>query len=570
MNEGKVLMLLISDIKMDVEHSEQDLVNKVSKLLKTDVSRLKDFRIRKKSLDARDKKNIRYVYSIEVCVPGEDRYLNRKNISKAIGRNENTDHTVPISGVEKTPLIPIQTSQNFSGRLTWKQHQVMKRVNPKYRPVIAGSGPAGLFCGLLLAEAGMRPIILERGADVDTRRRDVDLFFKTGVLNEKSNIQFGEGGAGTFSDGKLTTGVKDTRISYILQTFVEHGAPSEILYESKPHIGTDHLAPTVKNIRMTIESLGGEVRFNNKLTGIKVTADSGREAVCGVNVETEDGSYFIETDTVVMAIGHSARDTVEMLYGIGLLMKPKSFSVGFRIEHRREFINSIQYGVRHNILPAADYKLAVRLANGRGAYTFCMCPGGVVVAASSEKGRLAVNGMSRYARDADNSNSAVLISVTPEDFSDKSPLGGVEFQREWETAAFNAGGGNFFAPSQTVGDFLRNKKTVNFGCVTPSYKPSVTPVNFYEHFDKEFLNNMSEAILKMDTLMGGFADEEATLTGIESRSSSPVTVLRGESYEANILGIYPCGEGCGHAGGIISAAVDGMKCAEAVLKNHLN
>lgn len=524
---------------MKIGHSEKDLIIKLSKLLKTDENDFRCFKIKKKSIDARDKKNIHYVYTVELSAPHEERLLKLLNVSKA---QEN----------------------EYDSSYKMKNNKAYK-----YRPVIAGSGPAGLFCGLLLAQSGMRPIILERGADVDQRIKDVEGFFKTGILNTSSNVLFGEGGAGTFSDGKLTTGIKDERISFILKTLTEHGAPDEIMYEAKPHIGTDRLAPTVKNIRKTIEGLGGEVRFYNKLKAINTSCGESK-TVKTVKVGTPNGEYEIETDAVVLAIGHSARDTVEMLYSVGVMMKPKSFSVGFRIEHKREDINRLQYGDMHTHLPAADYKLAVNLSCGRGAYTFCMCPGGVVVASASEVGRLSINGMSRYGRDADNSNSAVLVSVTPADYNNTSPLGGIEFARSWEEAAFKAGGGNFFAPAQTVGDFLQGKKTTGFGRVSPSYLPGVKPVNFNEHFNLEFLEYIREAIVKMDLKLKGFADYEAVLTGVETRSSSPVTVLRNETYESNIKGLYPCGEGCGHAGGIISAAADGMKCAEAVIKYHLN
>jgi uncharacterized FAD-dependent dehydrogenase len=539
---------------MKIEHTEEDIKIKISKLLKADIKNFKNFHIRKKSIDARDKRDIRYVYSVSLNTANEDRYIKLPNVTRIAQDNFNS------------PFAAGKTKPAENGCVSAFEASAKAKPALKHRPVIAGSGPAGLFCALELSKAGCAPIVLERGADADTRLKDISNFLSAGLFNENSNVLFGEGGAGTFSDGKLTCATNDKRIPYILQTFAAFGAPPEILYESKPHIGTDYLAKTVKNMRGEIERSGGEVRFFNRLDRIEtVVLPSKQTAVSGVWVKNANSEYFLETDAVVLAIGHSARDTLQMLHDTGISMKPKSFSVGMRFEHKREFINQLQYGRFHKQLPAADYKLAVKLSNGRGAYTFCMCPGGFVVPSVSEAGYLAVNGMSRYLRSAENSNSAVLISVTPDDFGGNSPLSGIAFQREFEKAAFKAGGGNYFAPAQKFGDFLNKVKTESFGGVTPSFKPGVTPVNMYDFFNEKFLDNIGEAILKMDEKLRGFAQNDAVLTGIETRSSSPVSVLRGDNLCSNILGVYPCGEGCGHAGGIVSSAADGIKCAEAIL-----
>jgi hypothetical protein len=432
------------------------------------------------------------------------------------------------------------------------------------RPVIVGSGPAGMLAGIALAEAGLRPIILERGREVDVRRRDVDLFFKSGNLDLVSNVQFGEGGAGTFSDGKLMTGIKKDRyVRKVLEEFVQAGAPSEILYLAKPHIGTDNLIGVVKNIRAKIERLGGEYRFEHRLTGLICRDDR----LVGIKIATASGEIEEACGNLILAIGHSARDTFEMLFRSNMQMAQKPFSVGARIEHRQFAVNRAQYGAEHiDGLGAADYKLAVHLPNGRSAYTFCMCPGGTVVAAASENGRVVTNGMSYYARDAENANAALLVGVDESDFGSKHPLAGMYFQRKIEEAAFCIGGGQYRAPAQRVEDFLQKRPSKRGGEVQPSYRPGVTWSALDLVLPAVVTDTMRAAIEQMDRKLRGFAAPDAVLTGPETRSSSPVRLWRGADFQSNIKGLYPCGEGAGYAGGITSAAADGLKAAEALVE----
>ena len=433
------------------------------------------------------------------------------------------------------------------------------------RPVIIGFGPAGMFAGLTLARAGEKPIIIEQGSDCDQRVKDVERFIKTGKLNTRSNIQFGEGGAGTFSDGKLNTGTKDVRARHILNDFYSHGAPEDILYNAKPHIGTDKLREVIKNIREEIISLGGEVRFNTKLTSIVINNNE----IKSIETESDGTKNVIETDNVVLAIGHSSRDTLEMLYNKSIFMEQKSFSVGARIEHLREKIDKSQYGTfaGNKRLGAAYYKLNTQTSNGRGAYTFCMCPGGTVVPASSEENMVCVNGMSEFKRDAVNSNSALLVSVNPDDFGSEHPLAGIEYQRKIERKAYEAGGSNYIAPVQRVGDFLNKRQSAEFGNVIPSYKRGSNFAQMDSILPEYVTDSMREAITALDRKLKGFADPDAILTAAETRSSSPVRITRNPDtlQSISVKGLYPCGEGAGYAGGIISAAVDGIKCAEKVL-----
>ena len=409
----------------------------------------------------------------------------------------------------------------------------------------------------------MRPLILERGHDVDTRMRDVQSFWKNRTLNTESNIQFGEGGAGTFSDGKLTTGIKDPGTRQVLRELAAFGAPEEILWSARPHIGTDRLGGVVKNIRREIERLGGEVRFGCRLSELYIANDF----IQGVSyVGERECVKDVETDCLVLCIGHSARDTVEMLCRKGLRMQQKAFSVGTRIEHPQELINRAQYGAFWNDprLGAADYKLANHPPHGRGGYTFCMCPGGTVVCASSEEGMVVTNGMSSYRRDGENANSAILVGVEPDFFPDDHPLSGFAFQRQLEKTAFALGGGDYTAPCQTVGDFLKGQKSVRLGAVKPTCPTGVTPSDLRLVLPRRLTAPIADAILAFDRKLKGFALPEAVLTFPESRSSSPVRILRDESFQTNVRGIYPCGEGAGYAGGIVSAAVDGIRGAEAV------
>lgn len=522
-------MIRISDIKMGLDDTESDLRKKVFKLL--GVKNVKSFKISKKSIDARKKPDIYYVYSVDVETDNE------KEIAKR---------------VKKAAVIE-KKSYDFP-----KGQAIEKSI------VIVGTGPAGLMCGLTLAQNGYKVILLERGRCVEERMEDVRKFWESGELNEHSNVQFGEGGAGTFSDGKLTTGIKDFRIQKVLEEFYAHGAPKEILYYSKPHVGTDNLSEMVASIRREIIRLGGEVRFESKLVNIK-TAHS---RVYSVMVEDHDGTYEIDTDNVVLAIGHSARDTFEMLKNIGVNMEAKSFSVGARIEHTQKMISESSYGRQYKRLPAADYKLSVHLDNGRGVYTFCMCPGGSVVASASESAGVVTNGMSKFARDGQNANSALLVNVTPDDFASDDPLAGMYFQRELEQKAFELGGGNYKAPCQYVGDFLGMKGS-GAQTVEPTYRPGVTWTDLDLLFPKFVTDSLREAIVKLDNKLKGFAYPGAVLTAPETRSSSPVRIIRDrKTMQSNIKGVYPCGEGAGYAGGIMSAAVDGIKIAEMVAINN--
>lgn len=530
-------MIRIANIKFRPKAVPEDLKAYVEEI--TGFTDIVSFRIAKKSIDARKKENLNIQYVFDVILAGDE--------NQAVAACPHKDVTV-LSEPEHYPEIP------------WRPGKAL-------RPVVIGTGPAGLMAGLALAQAGANPILIERGKTVSKRRKDVNRFWKIGELNENSNVQFGEGGAGTFSDGKLTTGIrKDCWTQKVLEEFVAAGAPEEIMYLGKPHIGTDKLSYMVGNLRRKILSLGGEYRFETRLTDLIVK--DGR--LCGVKVVNAAGeTEEIAADNVVLAIGHSARDTFEMLYNKGVQMIQKPFAVGARIEHPQKFINKSQYGVvkPRRILGAADYKLAVHLDNGRSLYTFCMCPGGTVVAAASEAGRLVTNGMSEYARDKDNANSALLVDVTPADFGSDHPLAGVEFQRRIEENAFKAGGGLFRAPVQRVVDFLRDKETVKFGEVAPSYLPGVEMADMRAVLPDFIIETMKAGFKKLDRKIRSFSAHDAILTAAETRTSSPVRMIRSPDtlQSVSIEGVYPCGEGAGYAGGIMSAAVDGLKCAHKIL-----
>ncbi len=434
-----------------------------------------------------------------------------------------------------------------------------------YRPVVVGFGPAGMFAAYLLAKAGYRPIILERGRKVEERVGDVERFMTGGELDTESNIAFGEGGAGTFSDGKLNTGIRDKRIRFVLETFVAYGAPVEILYDAKPHIGTDKLTQVVRDMRLAIEAMGGEVHFGAKFTGF--VQESGQ--LRGIIYEKDGVTHQCNTHSCILAIGHSARDTFEMLYKSKIALEKKNFAVGVRIEHLQEKIDRAMYGRISDPprLPVSSYKLAVHLPNRRALYTFCMCPGGEVVPSVSQAGHLVVNGMSRYARDGKNANSALLVGISASDMVGESPLAGIEFQRKLERDAFLAAGGNYAAPVCTVGDFLEKRSAQGLGKVIPSYRRGIAFVSPEVYLPDFVVETLRGGIREMGKRIDGFDDEEAVLTGVESRSSSPVRIVRGESGESvSIRGIYPCGEGAGYAGGIMSAAVDGIHGAEKVMR----
>lgn len=519
-------MLLINNVKLPLDTDFSDLKPVAARALHTDISNIKSAALYKKSVDARRKDDLHFCCSITICA---------KNESLLLKKSKN--------------------AQLFSPhRYVWKKAFSV----PQIRPVVVGFGPAGMFAALTLARAGITPLVFERGQDADTRTDDVRRFFDGGKLNTESNIQFGEGGAGTFSDGKLNTGIKDYRCRAVLEELVRHGAPENILTDAKPHIGTDILVDVVKNIRAEIVSLGGEVRFgerlddiilkNGKLTSIIV---SGREIPC---------------KKLILATGHSARDVFSMLKSRNIQMIRKPFSVGVRIEHLQGDINRALYGENANnpALSAADYKLAVHLDNGRGVYTFCMCPGGEVINASSETGGLCVNGMSNSRRDGLNANSAVLVGINPEDLSGDDVLSGCAFQKQIEAAAFAAAGGA--VPVTTVGNFIFGKP-FEITEVKPTIKPRFAYADFDRLFPEFVSNSLKKGILAFDRKISGFAKDSAVLTAPETRSSSPVRIVRGaDGQSVTVIGLYPCGEGAGYAGGIMSAAADGMKTAEAVIE----
>lgn len=484
-------------------------------------------------MDARRKDELKYIYSINVSVDEEELVLKRAKQKQAVLVKE-IAYQFPTHGTKKM----------------------------QHRPIIIGAGPAGLFCAFMLAKEGYRPIVIERGADVDQRVKDIEQFWKTNQLKPDSNVQFGEGGAGTFSDGKLNTGVKDKwgRNKEVLKTFVKYGAPEEILYWNKPHIGTDLLCNVIKNMRNDICRMGGEVRFLSKVTDIKMNSDTQAiEAIC-IN-DTE----WISCDVVVFAIGHSARDTFFMLHEKQLVMTKKAFAIGLRVEHEREMINRSQYGERYDKnLPTADYKLVHHAKNGRSVYSFCMCPGGFVVNSSSEDGKIVVNGMSNYKRDADNSNTAIVVNVTPEDFDDDSPLAGVLFQRKWEELAYRIGGNNGNVPIQLFKDFEQNSITTELGEIRPSLKGNYTFANLRKCLPEYVSEAIIDGMHAFEHKIKGYSRPDTILTGVETRTSSPLRMERDEQFLSNIKGIYPCGEGAGYAGGITSAAIDGIKVAEAI------
>ena len=522
-------MIRIRDIALPPEHDSNQLVYESAKLLRISPSKIRRLNLVRRSVDARKKPDVKVIYTVDVAVDGsEQKILKNCGCKRA---------AIAVPQFYKVPRAA---------------------VVPEKRPVIVGFGPAGMFAALILAMAGLKPLVLERGDDAVTRHEKVQTFFADGQLNERSNVQFGEGGAGTFSDGKLNTGVNNPRIGWILEQFVAFGARENILYDAKPHVGTDVLLNVVQNLRRRVIELGGEIRFNTQVTGLRMA--DGR--LTGIKVENGE---IIDCDKVILAIGHSARDTFQMLCDSGIPMEPKPFAMGVRIEHRQENINRAQYGLDEAVLPPADYKLVRHLDDGT-VYTFCMCPGGYVVAAASEEGGVVTNGMSYADRDGENANAALLVTVNPAEFPYEGVLGGVKWQRDLEQAAYRVGGGNYLAPAQRVGDFLEGKASKGPGKVHPTYRPGVIWCDLHDVLPEKLSRSIAQALPELNRNLSGFADADAVLTAPETRSSSPVRILRNENKESELKGLYPCGEGAGYAGGIMSAAIDGILCAEAIIE----
>ena len=526
-------MLRITELKLPLDHPENMLRTAILDRLGISTEELITYTIFRQGHDARNRNAILLVYTVDVEVKNEQAILNRLHNDPHISLTPDTTYRFVAQAPKDLEL----------------------------RPVVIGTGPCGLFAGLILAQMGFRPIILERGKEVRERTKDTFGLWRKGVFNPESNVQFGEGGAGTFSDGKLHTQIKDPNHygRKVLTEFVKAGAPAEILHVSKPHIGTFKLVSMVEQIRATIESLGGEIRFQSRVDDIII--DNGQ--VRGVILSSGE---TIRCDHLVLAVGHSARDTFKMLYDRGVYIEAKPFSIGFRIEHPQSLIDTCRFGnhAGHPLLGAADYKLVHHCSNGRSVYSFCMCPGGTVVAATSEAGHVVTNGMSQYSRNERNANSGIVVGITPEDYPGH-PLAGIDLQRRLEAGAFKLGGETYEAPGQLVGDFLAKRPSTALGSVQPSYTPGVHLCDLSSALPEYAITAIREAIPAFDKKIKGFAMADAVLTGVETRTSSPIRIKRNEHYQSlNTKGLYPAGEGAGYAGGILSAAVDGIKIAEAL------
>ncbi len=525
-------MLRIDQIRLLPGDSEALLPGKCARILRLPAEDIVSCAVLRRAIDARE--GLTLVYTAAVEVKREDTVLRRCR-DKRVSRYAPEAYALPAAVT--APEIP---------------------------PIVVGAGPAGLFAALVLARCGARPIVLERGRPVEQRQEDVERFWSGGALDTESNVQFGEGGAGAFSDGKLNTGTRDVRHRFIMETLVRCGAPESILADARPHVGTDMLHIALRSLRRELTEAGADIRFGARLENLR-TKDG---AVCGVTVRQDGAVYDLPARQVVLALGHSARDTFEMLYRAGLAMEQKPFAMGVRIEHRQADVDAAQYRALagHPALPPSTYKLSCHLPNGRSAFSFCVCPGGQVVAAASETGRTVTNGMSEYARSGENINGALLVNVTAEDFPSPHPLAGIALQRQVEEAAFALGGGDYRAPCQRVEDFLRGAPSAGAGRVTPSYRPGVVYTDMARCLPPFIAETLRLALPVLGKKLKGYDDPDALLTGVETRSSSPVRLVRDNRYEANIRGIYPCGEGAGYAGGILSAAADGMRCAEKLLE----
>ena len=526
-------MILVRKLRLMPQENLSVLKKRAAGKLHIKPSEIKDFRLIKKSLDARHKGDIHYICSAALSCPlDEDRLIAASGPD--VSRYEEYNYHIPA-------------------------------FCPDVRPVVVGFGPGGMFAALILARAGARPIVIERGLDALSRKKAVDEFRSGGRLDPECNVQFGEGGAGTFSDGKLNTGVKDRRMSFMLEEFVKHGAPENILYDARPHIGTDILIDIVQNFRREIISLGGELRFGTKLTELITEGAELR----GIRTVSAAGEDIISCRKLILAIGHSARDTFEALHAQGVPMERKAFSMGVRIEHLQSSVDLAQYGRERGRLPAADYSLNVHFPDGSSAYTFCMCPGGQVIAAASEEGGICTNGMSYSGRAGENANSALLVTLHTDDFPGEGVLAGMYWQREIEQAAYKLSG-SYMAPAQLSGDFLNHRRSSGAASVAPSYQPGVCWCDMHDFLPDKITDVLEKAIPELGKKLKGFDNPDAVLTGPEARSSSPVRILRGKDLCSEIKGLYPCGEGAGYAGGIASAALDGMRCAEALMRSCSN
>ncbi|MEH6469311.1 MAG: NAD(P)/FAD-dependent oxidoreductase [Porticoccus sp.] len=546
-------MLRLSDLQLPLDHSDGELHASILSMLHITDDELLGFTLFKRSVDARKKHDIKLIYQLEVALTdtAEQRVLEQLANSSFVRPSPDTSYQFVAEAVENFPVAAQQ------------------------RPIVIGFGPCGMLAALILAQMGLKPIVLERGQDVRQRTKDTWGLWREGKLNTESNVQYGEGGAGTFSDGKLYSQVKDKRHlgRKVLTEFVKAGAPEEIMYVSKPHIGTFKLVSMVENIRNEIIELGGDIRFGCKVETIhREVIDEqdggGSGQITGVTISSDSGmSETLQTRHVILAIGHSARDSFQMLLDQGVYIEPKPFSIGFRIEHPQSIIDKARFGEQagHPILGAADYKLVHHCKNGRSVYSFCMCPGGTVVAATSEEGSVVTNGMSQYSRNERNANSAIVVGIEPEKDYPGHPLAGIDLQRELEALAYQLGGKNYYAPAQLVGDFLAGRPSTTLGTVTPSYTPGVTLGDLSQALPDFAIDAIREAIPEFDKKIKGFSMADAVLTGVETRTSAPICIKRGKDFQnLNTCGLYPAGEGAGYAGGILSAGIDGIKVAEAV------